>query len=225
MVRDGQRWMPEAAYSLFDKELAASQQKSRDSLRAAIGDKPAADVVAALSGKVAKDLSELAKQAGVGATLPNTLLDDVLADLGKRLEAHLGKEAAPGIVRIAATLDAHEDSHHSPWGTVQTFLASAARLPREVISDPYRMRGLATEPEALIRAFDIFRDPLLRRYLNGDGVRKQAEGELEMIDDEIIAEETATPWQRSQALYALITGMGPDAVKQALRKTRYTSGH
>jgi len=165
MVRDGQRWMPEAAFSLFEQELAASQQKSREALLAAIGDKPAADVVTARSDKVARELRELAKQAGVSTTPPDSLLRDVLDDLKQRLETHLGKGAAPGIVRIEASLSAREDAHYSPWGTVQTFLASAARLPREVMSDPFRMRGLVTEAEAFLRAFNLFGDPLVRRYL------------------------------------------------------------
>jgi len=162
MLREGQRWMPEAAFSLFAQELAASQQKSREALLAAIGNKSAADFASALSDKVAGDLRELAKQAGVSTTPPDSL--NVLELLKKRLETHLGKGAAPCIVRIEASLSAREDAHYSPWSTVQTFLASAARLPREVMSDPFRMRSLLTKPEALVSAFDLFGDPLVRRY-------------------------------------------------------------
>lgn len=220
MVRDGQRWMPEAAFSLFEQELAASQQKSRNALLAAIGDKPAADVVTTLSEKVARELRELAKQAGVSTTPSDRLLSDVLDDLKQRLETHLGKGAAPGIVRIEAGLSAREDAHYSPWGTVQTFLASAARLPREVISDPFRMRGLVTEAEAFLRAFDLFGDPLVRRYLARERVEKQAKEELVMIEEDIIGNETATPWHRAQALYSLITGAPLADIKQALLRTR-----
>ena len=93
----------------------------------------------------------------------------MLNDLKQRLETHLGNGAAPGIVRMKASLSAYEDAHYSPWGTVQTFLASAARLPREVMSDPFRMRGLVTKPEALVSAFDLFGDPLVRRYRAREG--------------------------------------------------------
>lgn len=70
--------------------------------------------------------------------------------LKKRLETRLGKEAAPSIVRIEASLSARDDAHYSPRGTVQTLLASVARLPREVISDSFRMRGLVTKAEAFL---------------------------------------------------------------------------
>ncbi len=219
MVRDGQRWMPDAAFSLFEQELAASQQKSREALLAAIGNNEAADFVSALSDKVAKDLRELAKQAGVSTTPPDSLLSDVLELLKKRLETHLGKEAAPGIVQIEASLSAREDAHYSPWGTVQTFLASAARLPREVISDPFRMRGLVTKAEAFLGAFDLFGDPLVRRYLERERVDDQAEEELAMIE-KIIGNETATPWHRAHALYRLITGAAAAEVTEALVQKR-----
>ena len=156
MVRDGQRWMPEAAYSLFEQELAASQEKSRKALLAAIGGKPATDVVTALSDKVERELRELAKQAGVSTALPDSLLHEVLEDLKQRLEAHLDKRAALGIVRIEASLASRESASYSPWGAAQTFLATAARLPREVMSEPFRMLGLATKAEAFVRAFDVF---------------------------------------------------------------------
>ncbi|MBR0670697.1 hypothetical protein [Neoroseomonas soli] len=219
MLRDGQRWMPEKAFPLFEQELAASHEKATKALLAAIGGKAAADVVTALSDKVARDLRELAKQAGLTTAPPDSLLDEVLAGLRKRLEAHLGKEAAPGIARMEARLDAREDAHHSPWGTVQTFLVSAARLPREVMSDPFRMRGLTTEADALLRAFDIFGDALVKRHLDGGRVENQARQELEIIE-EILSKETATPWHRAQALHRLITGQGPDAVRAAMTEER-----
>ena len=219
MLRDGQRWIPKAAFSLFEQELAASQQKSRKTLLAAIGNNGAADFVSALSDKVEKDLRELAKQAGVSTPAPDSLLSEVLELLKKRLETHLGKEAAPGIVQIDATLSSREDAHYSPWGVVQTFLASAAQLPREVMSDPFRMRNLVTEAEAFLRAFNVFEDPLVDRYLKGERVENRAKKELVMIE-EIIDDETATPWHCSHALYLLITGAAADDVTKALRQER-----
>lgn len=219
MLRDGQRWMPEQAFPLFEQELAASHGKATKALLAAIGDKAAVDVVTALSGKVARDLRELAKQAGLTAAPPDSLLEDVLAGLQKRLEAHLGKEAAPGITRMEAQLDAREDAHHSPWGAVQTFVVSAARLPREVMSDPFRMRGLTTEADAFLRAFDIFSDPLVKRHLDGGRVEHQARQELEIVE-EILSQEAATPWHRAQALHRLVTGQAPDVVRAALTEER-----
>ena len=103
---------------------------------------------------------------------------------------------------------------------MQTFLASAARLPREVMSDPFRMRGLVTEAEAFLRAFNLFGDPLVRRYLARERVENQAKKELAMIEENIIGNETATPWHRAHALYRLITGAAPADVTEALLQIR-----
>lgn len=221
MVREGQRWMPAAAFPLFEHELSDSQHKSREALVAAIGGKSADEVVTALSAKVKQELSELAKQAGISTTPPDSLLGEALDGLKKRLEAHLGKEGGPGITRMEARLSPHEEGSHSPWGTVQTFLASAARLPREVMSDPFRMRGLVSKPEALLTAFDLFGDPLVKRYLDRQRVDDQAKDELEMIE-EILGTETATPWHRAQALHRLIIGAAPADVTTALKQERPT---
>lgn len=219
MLRDGQRWMPEAAFPLLEQELAASQTKATKALLAAIGDRTAADVVTALSAKVSSDLRDLARQAGVTSAPPDRLLREVLDGLRKRLQAHLGKESAPGLTRMETRLDAREDGSHSPWGTVQTFLASAAELPRKVMSDPFRMRGLETGAEAFLRAFDIFGDALVKRYLDRQRVEDQAKDELSLIED-ILGDESATPWHRSQALHRLITGAAPADVRTALEQKR-----
>jgi hypothetical protein len=103
---------------------------------------------------------------------------------------------------------------------VQTFLASAARLPREVMSDSFRMRGLVTKAEAFVHAFNLFGDPLVHRYLARERVENQAKEELAMIDEDIIGNETATPWHRAHALYRLITGAAGADVTKALLQER-----
>ena len=87
------------------------------------------------------------------------------------------------------------------------------------MSDPFRMRGLVSKPEPLLSAFDLFGDPLVKRYLDGGRVENQARKELEIIE-EILSKETATPWHRAQALHRLITGRGQDAVRAALTEER-----
>jgi len=42
------------------------------------------------------------------------------------------------------------------------------------MSDPFRMRGLTTDAEAFLRAYDLFGDPLVRRYLARERVETQA---------------------------------------------------
>ena len=88
------------------------------------------------------------------------------------------------------------------------------------MSDPFRMRGLVTKAEAFLHAFNLFGDPLVRRYLAGERVENQAKEELAMIEKNIIGNQTATPWQRAHALYRLIIGAAAADVTEALLQIR-----
>ena len=231
MMREGQRWMPQMAFALFDAEITDARHKSEAALLRAIG-VPATDsmeaerkteaagaFVAGLSVTVARDLTDLAAQIGARSRPTQSFMDEVLTGLKQRLEANLAKGMVPNISRTQAQLSVREDENQTPWGTVQTFLASAARLPRQVLTDPFRMRGLVITRDELLRAFDPFEDPLVRKFLDGSRVEDQAGDELRLIDH-IEAQDACTPWQRAQALYLLISGKGEAAVQQALKKER-----
>ena len=60
----------------------------------------------------------------------------------------------------------------------------------------------------------------MRRYLERERVEEQAKEELKLIEEQIFANETATPWHRAQALYSLITRGLPADVTKALLQTR-----
>jgi len=234
MMREGQRWMPQMAFALFDAEITDARHKSEAALLRAIG-VPATDsmeaerkteaagaFVAGLSVKVARDLTDLAAQIGARSRPTQSFMDEVLTGLKQRLEANLAKGMVPNISRTQAQLWVREDVNQTPWGTVQRFLASAARLPRQVLTDPFRMNGLVITRDELLRAFDPFEDPLVRKFLDGSRVEDQAGDELRLIDH-IEAQDACTPWQRAQALYLLISGKGEAAVQQALKKERGSS--
>ena len=231
MLREGQRWMPHPAFALFDAEIADARAKASAALLQAIGVPSAASLdtgqkadaagafVAGLKAKVTRDLADLAAQIGARARPTQSLIDEVLSGLERRLEANLDKGMVPNISRTHAQLSLQEDENQTPWGTVQTFLASAARLPRHVLTDPFRMRGLVTKADDLLQAFNPFEDPLVREFLDGQRVEGRARDELQGID--YIEEQGAcTPWQRAQALYRLIKGEGEAAVMKALTEDR-----
>jgi hypothetical protein len=94
-------------------------------------------------------------------------------------------------------------------------LASAARLPREIVSDSRRTLGLVTTPEKLVAAFNVFSDPLVARYLDGRRVDAQARHDLELIK-RIQDHPTAAPKQRAHALFRLIEGATLDRVTAAM---------
>lgn len=216
MLRESQRWMPHDAFPLFEREIEDAQEKSRKALADVTGGKTPEDFVAGLTGKIEKDLIELAARIGARSKPTADLMERVTTGLKQRLAANLGRGMVPNVSRTAVNLPAHQDECQTPWGAVQTFLASAARLPREVIANPFRMRGLSAKPEPFLEAFDVFEDPLPRGFLNRRRVDDDAKRDLDVID-RIEADEVATPRQRAHALYRLIKGERPDAALAALQ--------
>ena len=100
-------------------------------------------------------------------------------------------------------------------------LASAARLPREIVSDSRRTLGLVTTPEKLVAAFNVFSDPLVARYLEGRRVDVQASRDLELIKT-IQDHPTAKPKQCAYALFRLIKGDTHDTVTATLADEKAT---
>ena len=77
------------------------------------------------------------------------------------------------------------------------------------------MLGLKAKPEALLAAFDVFRDPLVAQYLDRRRVDDQARHELDLIK-KIQGHTTAKPKQRAHALFRHVKGESYDAVMAAL---------
>ena len=142
-------------------------------------------------------------------------MTSVKSDLEKRLSKNLKQGMVPDVSRSLYQVLLSELERESPWGQVQTLLASAARLPREIVSDSRRTLGLVTAPEKLVAAFNVFSDPLVGRYLDGRRVDDQARRELELVKT-IQDHPTAKPKQRAHALFRLIGGATQETVTAAL---------
>jgi hypothetical protein len=219
MLRDGVRWVPDAADDILKAEFAAVERDAIAALRAAIGGQTPTDFVQAMLEKIAKDCAALATMIAPGRGLPAGLVDSVKSDLTIRLGKNLEQGMVPGISRSRYQLVLSESEREGPWDQVQTLLTTAARLPREVVSDSRRMLGLIAKPEILLTAFDVFHDPLVARYLDGRRVDDQARHELDLIKA-IHDHATAKPKQRAHALFRLVKGESHDTVMAALTEEK-----
>jgi hypothetical protein len=215
MLRDGVRWVPDAADELLNAEFAAVEQEAAAALKTAIGGKDAEDFVTATLSKIADDCGALAALIAPGRKSPASLVENIKADLTERLKKNLKQGMVPGINRSRYQISAAESAREGPWDQVQTFLGSAARFPRELFADVRRMFGMVSRAEALVAAFNVFDDPLVARYLEGRRVEQQARSELELIKS-IQEHEAAKPKQRAHALFRLLKGKAHEEVKAAL---------
>lgn len=215
MLRDGVRWVPDAAHDLLKAEFAAVESEALEALKTATGGKAAADFVQTCLAKIEDDCKTLAKMIAPGRAPPPDLVTSVKSDLEKRLCKNLKQGMVPSVSRSLYQIVLSESEREGPWDQVQTLLASAARLPREIVSDPRRTLGLVTTPEKLVAAFNVFSDPLVARYLDGRRVDVQASRDLELIKT-VQDHPTAKPKQRAYALFQLIRGDTHDTVRAAL---------
>jgi hypothetical protein len=210
MLRDGLRWVPEAASDLLDAEFAAVEKMAREALLAATGGKSADDFIAGRLDKIAADCKRMAVTIAPDRKPPPDLVERIKEDLTKRLRRNLDHGVTPGINRSQMQISLQEGHREGPWDLVVTFLASTASMPREIITDKVRMRGLVSSPEAMIRAFDLFDDPLVGRHLARRRVDDEAKQELSVIKH-IMEHPTASPKHRAYALFNLIKGLLIDA--------------
>jgi len=207
--------VPDVAYGLLKDEFAAVETEALEALRSGTGGKAPADFVQTCLAKIARDCSALAGMIAPGRAPPADLIANVKSDLENRLSKNLIQGMVPGISRSSYQIRLSESESEGPWDQVQTLLASAARLPREIFSDTRRTLGLVTKPDRLVEAFNVFSDPLVARYLDGRRVDEHARRELELIET-IEGHPTAKPKQRAHALFRLIMGATQATVTAAL---------
>ncbi|MGA2491574.1 MAG: hypothetical protein ABSF67_01340 [Roseiarcus sp.] len=215
MLRDGVRWVPDVAYDLLKVEFDAVEIEALNALKAATGGKEPADFVQTCLTKIARDCADLARMISPGRAPPADLVTTVKSDLESRLSKNLQQGMVTGVSRSSFQIKLSESGREGPWDQIQTFLASAARLPRECVSDSRRTLRLVAKSDIVLAAFNVFSDPLVERYLDGRRVDDQARLELELIKT-IQDHPTAKPKQRSYALYSLIKGETRDTVTAAL---------
>jgi hypothetical protein len=200
---------------LLSAEFTDVEQEAAVALKSAMDGKEANDFVTATLSKIANDCAALAARIAPDRKPPANLVENIRADLTERLKKNLKQGVVPGISRSRYQSSAPQSTREGPWDQVQTFLASAARFPREVFSDARRMFGILSSAEALVAAFNVFDDPLVALYLNGRRVEQQARSELELIKA-IQEHDATTPKQRAYALFRLLKAKAHQEVNAAL---------
>jgi hypothetical protein len=215
MLQEGQRWMPNAAFPLFEKELDDAAQKAMKALGSATNDRTPEEFVEVQRQKIQTDCQNMLAQLGRRTPPDGAMLEKILGDLLGRLEGNVatGMRARLGLGVYQLVDSPREDLQ--PWGTIQTFLAGSARMVREALISPFHFRGLVVDKQAFVRAFDLFRDPLIGQFLDGQPYEKHANEQLRII--RIIEDETnSSARSRSNALWKLIQGEAEAAVRAAL---------
>ena len=149
-LSQGNRWLPEGAKDLLEKELDERNQQGQKLLKEALGGNDIKEFVGKRTEGIRKDLDAMYRQLGQGDAVPNERLSTVLDDVKNRLTDALSQRTAPRAAynRVGApdlTATAPDDNWNQPFlwrpDIIVVFDRLVALLHRVLIADrPNRRR-------------------------------------------------------------------------------------
>src|SRR5271166_2310738 len=156
----GNRWLPDTAKSLLEKELEFRNEQALKALRDALGGNSIERFIAIRTESIRKDLNEMYRQLGQGNEVPDDKLKIVLNDINLRLTQALNTRITPRAVynRIGApdlTVYAPDEN----WNQPLSILVRSSRILRESLTDPYftrRFTGMSFLEKDFREACDVF---------------------------------------------------------------------
>jgi hypothetical protein len=206
-LSNGNRWLPESARSLLEKEVEARNIAGRQALIKALGGKEAKDIasfIAARKESIRKNVNEMYRQLGQGDAVPEDKFQEVLREVEKRLSGALNARVTPRLVfnRIAAPPLAGKSPDEN-WSQPLSLISHAAKSLRESVSDPYFIRqfsGLSFGEKVFREVFNPFGDQVATSQ-----DQQHCKDELRVI--EAILDSELPIKARCQMLWHLTQGM------------------
>ncbi len=204
----GNRWLPEAAKSLLEKELKARNERGCAILKEGLGGNDVREFIKKRRDKIRDDLDAMYRQLGQGKFVPNDRVKSVLDEIEDRLTVALNSRITPcAICNKIAPPDLTSSVPSENWSQPFSLLLRSARLMRESLIDSYfprRFKGLSFNENNFRDAMNIFDDAIVKApYLH----RARAE----LLDLEKIEKSSEGPKEKCTAVWRIITGkLQPD---------------
>ena len=200
-LSSGNRWVPDLAKTLLEKELSARNATGITALKTALGGASLADFVARRRQKITDDLNAMYQQLGKGTSVPDEKLTAVLADVENRFRAALHSRLTPrATYNQISPPDLTANAPDENWSQPLRLLLGSAMLLRESVTDPYfarRLAGLSFTEAEFHAAMNIFEDGIGR-----DVSQRHARDELKALDE--IQESQRNPKAKCAAVWNLI---------------------
>lgn len=199
----GNRWIPEAAKDLFEKELSARNEKGLAILKAALDGNDISQFIKKRIDSIRKDLNAMYRQLGQGKSVPNDKVESVLDDIHVRLNGALNGRITPrAIYNRIAPPDLTTNASTESWGQPFSLLLRSARLMREALTDNFfqrRFKGLSFTEEDFLSVMDIFNDVIIK-------TRDLQCARTELVELRKIGNGPKDPKEKCVAVWHIITG-------------------
>ena len=200
-LSQGNRWLPETAKGLLEKELESRNEQGQKVLRNALGGATIPQFIAKRTAGIRKDLNEMYRQLGQGDAVPDDKLNTVLTEIEVRLRQSLDTRITPHVAynRIGAPnliVTAPDEN----WNQALSLLVRSTRILREALVDPFfprRLSGLSFSENDFRQGCDVFGDAIVT-----ESGASRARNELGNIEEIIATEKPAK--EKCQDLWRLI---------------------
>lgn len=164
-LSQGNRWMPDAAKELLERELEVRNKHAKKTLTNALGGKCIKEFVVSRRSSIQRDLDEMYRQLGQGDKVPDDKFEIVLKDVQMKLTTTLDKRITPRVVynRIG-TPDLRTNAPVENWNQLLQLLLRSARMLRKVLTDSHfsrRFSHLSFSKDEFQYALDVFGDGLV----------------------------------------------------------------
>jgi hypothetical protein len=226
-LSQGNRWLPNAAMPLLEREIEARNEKGLKILVEAIGGKPedlapvsddspeakqarsesvkglVTAFITRTKESILADLNQMYRDLKRGEAVPDDKTKEVLKEVEDRISAALGARLTPTCTyNSLAPPDLSPGAHGDNWIQPLSLLSEAAFRFREQLTDYFFDRGFSGKSftkDEFLQTCNVFDDRMA-----AESDFKRAKDEIVMIK-EIMDGET-TPKEKCQAVWKLITG-------------------
>lgn len=224
----GNRWLPNAAKPLLERELEARNERGLKTLVEALGGKPeslaanaggsdeekkkarqeqikalVADFIARKKEVILTDLNQMYRDLKRGEAVPDDKAKEVLDEVEKRLSAALGARVTPTCTyNSLAPPDLSPTALDDNWIQPLSLLAEAARKFREQLADPFyfdrKFSGKAFTKEEFLQTCNVFEDRIV-------ALPDYDRAKAEIVTIKEILDSETTPKEKCQAVWKLVS--------------------
>ena len=199
----GNRWLPEPAKCLLEKELEIRNVKGCASLKQTLCGNDVSEYIKKRKDSMRGDLNTMYKQLDQGESVPNDKFENVLNEVKTRLDLALNSRITPrAIYNRIAPPDLTTSAPPENWSQPYSLLLRSARLMRQSFTDNYfarRFSGLSFTEDAFRNAMNVFDDSIVKK----PDLQKARE-ELSIIEK--LEKGPECPKEKCYALWCIISG-------------------
>lgn len=232
----GNRWLPNAAKPLLERELEARNERGLKTLVEALGGKPdylthnvgvsdeekkarqeqikslVGDFIARQKDVILADLNQMYRDLKRGEAVPDDKAKEVLDEVESRVSAALSARLTPTCTyNSLAPPDLSPTAQDDNWIQPLSLIAESAKKFREQLANHFyfdrKFSGKAFTKEEFLQSCNVFDDHIVAKP-------EYDRAKAEMIEIKEIMDSETTPKEKCEAVWKLVSSAGKSSDKK-----------